>query len=84
MQLDQETSPVLLTEKEAGRLLGFSIRTLQKWRVEGRGPIFVRVSPRSIRYRRDDLESWITESLRTSTSDATVKEARQRSVDSRP
>lgn len=82
MELATESSPVLLTEKEASRILGFSIRTLQKWRIQGRGPIFVRVSPRAIRYRLDDLESWIIESLRTSTSDAT-EEARQRTLDCR-
>ena len=63
------SSPILLTEKEAGKILGFSIRTLQKWRIEGQGPHFIRVSARAIRYRREDLDRWIESCVRTSTSD---------------
>ena len=64
------SSPILLTEKEAGKILGFSIRTLQKWRIEGQGPPFIRVSARTIRYRREDLDQWIESCVRTSTSEA--------------
>ena len=64
------SSPILLTEKEAGKILGFSIRTLQKWRIEGQGPPFIRVSARAIRYRREDLDQWIESCVRTSTSEA--------------
>ena len=68
---DRRTStPILLTEKEAGKLLGFSIRTLQKWRIQGEGPPFVRISARAIRYRREDLDQWIESCVRTSTSEA--------------
>ena len=62
-------SPLLLTETEAANILGFSIRTLQKWRSQGGGPRFVRVSARAIRYRRTDLDQWIESRLRLSTSD---------------
>ena len=62
-------APLLLTEDEAGRYLGFSGRTLQKWRWTGRGPSFVRISPRCVRYRRRDLDAWVEEQLRTSTTD---------------
>ena len=66
----EPSTPMLLTEKEAAKILGFSIRTLQKWRTQGAGPCFVRVSARAIRYRRADLEQWIEGRIRTSTSDA--------------
>lgn len=62
-------TPMLLTEKEAAKILGFSIRTLQKWRGNGGGPRFVHVSARAIRYRRADLEQWIEGRIRTSTAD---------------
>ena len=62
-------TPMLLTEKETAKILGFSIRTLQKWRSNGGGPRFVRVSARAIRYRREDLEQWIEDRVRTSTAD---------------
>jgi predicted DNA-binding transcriptional regulator AlpA len=59
----------LLSEKEAAGDLGFSIRTLQAWRVRGGGPPYVKVSARCVRYRQSDLEEWIEERLRRSTSD---------------
>ena len=62
-------SSVLLCEKEAAQLLGFSCRTLQKWRGTGGGPKFVKVSARAIRYREEDLLGWITDRVRFSTSD---------------
>ncbi len=63
--------PLLLTEKETSKITGFSIRTHQKWRIEGRGPKFMRISSRAIRYRRQDIEQWIeSQQLRSSTSDS--------------
>ena len=62
-------TPLLLAEKEAAKILGFSERTLQKWRSVGGGPRFVQVSARAVRYRQVDLDSWIEERIRTSTSD---------------
>ena len=68
-QQTQNALPVLLTETEAAKLIGFSIRTVQKWRMQGRGPKFVKVSSRAIRYRREDVDAWIESRLRSSTSD---------------
>lgn len=64
-----EPESILLTEAQAAQLLGFSPRTLQAWRVRGGGPTFVHVSARCVRYRREDLEAWIEERLRISTSE---------------
>ncbi len=70
MKKSSETDgPILLTEKEAAKILGFSIRTFQKWRGTGDGPQFVRVSARAIRYRREDLEAFIEARVSQSTSD---------------
>lgn len=66
----KSSSPLLIDEKEAGKLLGFSPRTLQAWRVRGGGPPFIKVSDRCIRYREEDLYRWIEERRRSSTSDA--------------
>lgn len=46
-----------LTEAEAARLLRISERSLQRWRVEGGGPRYVRAG-RRVLYRRSDLEGW--------------------------
>ena len=49
----------LVSEADAAALLGIAQRTLQGWRRRGGGPQFLRLSRRSIRYRRDDLAAWI-------------------------
>jgi predicted DNA-binding transcriptional regulator AlpA len=62
-------SPNLINENIAADLLGLSPRTLQNWRVRGGGPLFIRISNRSIRYRPSDIQDWIQERVRRSTSD---------------
>ena len=59
----------LLREEEVAEHLGFSARALQNWRLRGGGPVFVKVSARSVRYRRADLVAWVKARLRRSTSD---------------
>lgn len=49
----------LIDEKEAASFLGYTVRALQNWRLRGGGPKFVKVSARSVRYRRRDLFAWI-------------------------
>jgi hypothetical protein len=58
----------LITEEEAARALGLSIRTLQAWRVRGGGPSFVKLGA-SVRYRRDVVIAFITDRSRETTSD---------------
>jgi hypothetical protein len=52
-------SNVLLNEVQAAIVLNLSIRTLQAWRTRCVGPSFVRAG-RSVRYRKDDLNTWIS------------------------
>ncbi len=66
------TKPVqekLLTEPQAAEVLNFTARTLQAWRVRGGGPPYVKISARAIRYRQCDLNRWIEQRIRSSTSD---------------
>ncbi len=58
----------LINETEAAKFLGYTVRALQNWRVRGGGPDFVKVSSRSIRYRRRDLISWAESLLVANTS----------------
>lgn len=67
---EAKEQPLLMNEKEAARLLGFAVRTLQTWRSRGGGPPFIGFSARCVRYRREDLDAWIAENRRLSTSDA--------------
>jgi len=69
-QRDSEYLDQLLTEGEASRFLGFSVRSLQGWRVKGGGPRFVKIGGRSVRYRRRDLNAWADANMRLNTSDA--------------
>ncbi len=49
----------LISEQDAADFLAHPVKTLQGWRCQGIGPAFVRISGRSIRYRRCDLQEWI-------------------------
>ncbi len=60
----------LITEHEAAAFIGYTVRALQNWRLRGGGPRFVKVSARSVRYRRRDLIDWIEERLVASTTQA--------------
>jgi len=60
----------LIREPEAADYLGYSVRALQNWRLRGGGPRFVRVSRRSIRYRRRDLNAWANGRMASSTADS--------------
>jgi hypothetical protein len=59
----------LIPEREAAALLGYSPRALQNWRLRGGGPVFVKVSERSIRYQHSDLMAWIASRRRARTAD---------------
>ena len=49
----------LINEREAAAMLGVSIKSLQRWRCEGRGPRFKRLSARCVRYAESDLRGYI-------------------------
>jgi hypothetical protein len=67
---DAEYLDGLINEHKAANFLGYTIRALQNWRVRGGGPKFIKVSARSIRYRRCDLIEWADSLLVSSTSEA--------------
>jgi predicted DNA-binding transcriptional regulator AlpA len=60
----------LLTTRAAAGILKMSHRTLESFRLRGGGPRYVRLSRRAVRYHPADLDAWIEESRRSSTSDA--------------
>lgn len=59
----------MINETEAAEYIGHSKRALQNWRVRGGGPKFIKVSGRSVRYRRLDLNEWAESKLVASTSE---------------
>ncbi|MDK9721939.1 MAG: helix-turn-helix domain-containing protein [Rhodospirillales bacterium] len=60
----------LMNEQTAAAFLGYTVRALQNWRVRGGGPHFIKVSARSIRYRRRDLLAWTEERRFANTTEA--------------
>lgn len=62
----------LLNRAQAANRLNISIRTLDGYREDGVGPIFVTVGKKSIRYRVEDLEEYVLNNRFTSTSAVTV------------
>ena len=65
---DETNQNHLVNEREAASILCYSVRALQNWRHRGGGPDFVKVSSRSVRYRRTDLDKWITDRTVSNTS----------------
>jgi excisionase family DNA binding protein len=48
----------LLTEEEVAKQLRVSIASLRRWRLEQRGPRFIKVGS-LVRYRPEEIESWL-------------------------
>lgn len=58
----------LLTEKEIAKFLKVSVSWLQKARVRGDGPPFVRISGGCIRYQISAVQEWVQSKIVHSTS----------------
>ena len=65
-QLDTQNK--LMKTDDAARYLGLSSSLLNKLRLTGGGPVFVRLAGRAIRYRQSDLDAWVAASAMASTS----------------
>lgn len=59
----------LFTTKEAASYLGVSCAFLERDRWAGARMQFIRVGSRAVRYRKDDLDSYIERQIRHSTSE---------------
>lgn len=61
----------LLTTAEAARFLRLSVPTMERLRLSGDGPVFIKLGPGKrarVVYRRADLEAWLNGQRRDSTS----------------
>ena len=63
---DMEDTP------EAAAYLGVSVPSMNRWRVNGDGPPYVKIGSR-VRYRRADLDAWLNQRIVTSTSEAEAR-----------
>ena len=60
----------VLRTPEAARFLALSPSTLEKMRLTGDGPPFVRLGARAVGYDVDDLRKWLRSRRASSTSGA--------------
>lgn len=60
--------PRLLTPKLVADMLGLTERTLERWRITGEGPRYVKLSRSTVRYLSDDVTDFVQASLRANTA----------------
>lgn len=68
--MDQATAdvPRLLTPKLVADMLGLTERTLERWRITGEGPRYVKLSRSTVRYLPDDVRDFVQAGLRANTA----------------
>ena len=59
---DNPPTPIpWMNSEEVAKHIGMSTRSLETLRREHRGPLYVRVGYKVVRYAREDVESWMRE-----------------------
>ncbi len=48
----------MLSTAQLAERLGVTQVTLRSWRMREQGPPYIRISPRRVRYRVEDVERW--------------------------
>lgn len=64
--------PDLLITREAASLLRLSVPTLERFRLTGAGPLFIKLGEGKrarVVYRRADVEAWLNSHTRNNTSE---------------
>ena len=59
--MSSPASKSLMTPNEAAQFLAVSAETLAQWRSQRRGPQYIKLEGRLVRYRARDLESYLEE-----------------------
>ena len=64
-------SPIkqLHDEKTEAQRLGFSVRSLQAWRLRGGGPPYMKIGA-NVRYNPDLTDAWLNDQIRAHTTEA--------------
>jgi predicted DNA-binding transcriptional regulator AlpA len=52
--------PELESDKQVNARTGIGTKVLQKWRLNGEGPPWYRIGPQLVRYKRAEVDAWIT------------------------
>ncbi len=62
----------ILDQKRVASLLGISTRTLERYRVSGTGPRYVKLG-KLVRYLKTDIDAWIQQNLSAATSERSTQ-----------
>ena len=54
---------VLYRPNMAANYTGYSRQTMAQWRYLGKGPKYLKPTPRTIIYRKSDLDAWLAASV---------------------
>lgn len=68
-ELHEMAPAACLRTRDASRYLGIPESTLTKMRVTGAGPVFVRLTIKSVGYRISDLDAYLAARICHSTAD---------------
>lgn len=60
---------MIRTTPEAAEYCRLSVPTLERFRLHGDGPVYLKIG-RAVRYRDEDLDAWLASRLTRSTSEA--------------
>ncbi len=63
----------LMTSPDAARFLKLEPQTLRSWRVQGRGPRYIRIAGTRVAYRRSELEQWLEDRTFQSTAEEGIR-----------
>ena len=71
--MEDNTRQAMLNAGQAAKFLGASTQTLAAWRMTGRGPDYLKMGNRFIRYRLEDLVRWAeAHSIRAESQETTA------------
>ena len=56
--MGKRVDKLFYTREETAELLAVSVRTLDRWREQGRGPNATLFGPRTVRYSAGDIIRW--------------------------
>lgn len=69
MQTDEQKHTSVLRTRQAAAYTGLAESTLEKMRLSGDGPRFLKLTARAVAYHVRDLDAWLESRRRRSTSD---------------
>ena len=59
MAIENNRLEALLHEKDVARIMGLSVATIRRWRLLKQGPRALKVSGSAVRYRPEDLKTYL-------------------------